>query len=70
TPAAALTGTFARADTKTVRRHLAALRSQKMTDALAAYVMLGRRSLMLAKAAGASEASLKEIEEAMRNAER
>ena len=69
TPAAALTGTFARADTKTVRRHLNALRSQKMTDALAAYVILGRRSLLLAKAAGASRDALKEIEVAMRNAE-
>jgi len=68
-PAGALTGTFARADTKTVRRHLAALRSQKMTDALAAYVMLGRRSLLLAKAAGASHTALKEIEEEMRSAE-
>ena len=31
----ALTGTFARADTSTVRRHLSALNSKKMTDALA-----------------------------------
>jgi predicted short-subunit dehydrogenase-like oxidoreductase (DUF2520 family) len=65
-PARALTGTFARADIKTVRGHLAALRSRKMTDALAAYVMLGRRSLLLAKAAGASEASVKEIERALK----
>lgn len=61
TPAGALTGTFARADTATVRRHLASLRSQKMTDALAAYVMLGQRSLRLAKAAGAASGALKEI---------
>lgn len=61
TPAAALTGTFARADTKTVRRHLASLRSRRMTDALAAYVLLGRRSLLLAEAAGASPEALKEI---------
>ena len=61
TPAAALTGTFARADTKTVRRHLASLRAQRMTDALAAYVLLGRRSLLLAKAAGAGDKSLEEI---------
>jgi predicted short-subunit dehydrogenase-like oxidoreductase (DUF2520 family) len=60
-PAHALTGTFARADTATVRRHLTALCSQKMTDALAAYVTLGRRSLQLAQAAGANPASLKEI---------
>jgi predicted short-subunit dehydrogenase-like oxidoreductase (DUF2520 family) len=61
TPAGALTGTFARADTKTVRRHLASLRSQQLTDALAAYVLLGRRSLLLAKAAGAGDESLEEI---------
>lgn len=60
-PARALTGTFARADTATVRRHLRALRSQKMEDALAAYVILGRRSLQLAQTAGANPASLKEI---------
>lgn len=65
TPAAALTGTFARADTKTVRSHLASLRSQRMTDALAAYVMLGRRSLLLAKAAGASPDALEEIARAL-----
>ena len=70
TPAGALTGTFARADTETVRRHLAALRQQKMPDALAAYVILGRRTLLLAKAAGASDAALKEIEEEMMNDER
>ncbi|HYG82766.1 MAG TPA: DUF2520 domain-containing protein, partial [Pyrinomonadaceae bacterium] len=68
-PAGALTGTFARADTATVRRHLASLRSQKMTDALAAYVLLGRRSLRLAEAAGASPEALKEISRALRKAE-
>lgn len=65
TPAGALTGTFARADTATVLRHLASLRSQKLTDALAAYVMLGRRSLRLAQAAGANTEALKEISRAL-----
>jgi predicted short-subunit dehydrogenase-like oxidoreductase (DUF2520 family) len=60
--ARALTGTFARADTATVRRHLDALRSQRMKDALAVYVLLGERSLRLAKAAGARASALKEIE--------
>jgi len=64
-PAGALTGTFARADTATVQRHLASLRSQKLTDALAAYVLLGRRSLQLAKAAGANPDALKEISRAL-----
>ena len=60
-PAHALTGTFARADTATVRRHLAALHSQKMRQALAAYVLLGERSLQLAKAVGVPAAALKEM---------
>ena len=64
-PARALTGTFARADTATVQRHLASLRRKKMTDALAAYVMLGRRSLRLAKEAGANPEALKEISRAL-----
>ena len=64
-PAAALTGTFARADTATVRRHLASLRSQKLADALAAYLLLGRRSLQLAQAAGANPDALKEISRAL-----
>jgi predicted short-subunit dehydrogenase-like oxidoreductase (DUF2520 family) len=61
-PAQALTGTFARADLSTVRRHLAALKSQKMTDARAAYVLLGRRSLRLAKEADVPSGALREIE--------
>lgn len=64
-PAHALTGTFARADTATVRRHLAALRSQRLTEALAAYQLLGKRSLLLAKEAGARPDALKEIERAL-----
>ncbi|MDQ1422400.1 MAG: hypothetical protein QOJ52_4362 [Acidimicrobiaceae bacterium] len=65
-PARALTGTFARADTATVRRHLAALRGVAMPEALAAYQLLGRRSLRLAKAAGASSGALKAIEQALK----
>lgn len=61
-PAHALTGTFARADSATVRKHLAALRSLELPDALAAYTLLGLRSLRLAQAAGASFHALKEIE--------
>lgn len=49
TPARALTGTFARGDTATVRRHLAALEDPLLAEALAAYVLLGRRSLSLSK---------------------
>ncbi|MCU1266569.1 MAG: hypothetical protein JWM21_2887 [Acidobacteria bacterium] len=47
-PAKALTGTFARGDVETVRRHLAAIEAQSIPEALAVYVLLGRRSLSLA----------------------
>ena len=48
-PAAALTGTFARGDLVTLRRHLQALSNKRLTEALAAYKLLGRHSLELAK---------------------
>ena len=47
--AQALTGTFARGDLATVQRHLAALSRKDLADALAAYKLLGRRSLDLAQ---------------------
>ena len=45
-PARALTGTFARGDIETVKRHLASLKNHQA--ALDAYRLLGRRSLELA----------------------
>ena len=45
--ASALTGTFIRGDVATVRRHLVALRELESRDALAAYTLLGRRSVEL-----------------------
>lgn len=60
-PAKALTGTFARADSATVRQHLQALRTPAMREARAAYTLLGLRSLKLAKAAGANADALSEI---------
>ena len=48
-PAAALTGTYARGDLETVKRHLKALSNKRLTEALAAYKLLGRRSLELAE---------------------
>lgn len=48
-PASALTGTFARGDLVTVRRHLQALSNERLAEALAAYKLLGRRSLELGK---------------------
>jgi predicted short-subunit dehydrogenase-like oxidoreductase (DUF2520 family) len=68
-PARALTGTFARADTETVKRHLTALHSSGLTDALAAYQLLGRRSLQLAKTSGARPDALKEIERSLKSGE-
>lgn len=65
TPARALTGTFARADTVTVHRHLESLRAAGLQDALAAYKLLGLRSLQLARENGAPPDALKEIELAL-----
>lgn len=64
-PARALTGTFARADVKTVRRHLAALRGADAGGALAVYTVLGQLSLRLAEQNGADPAALREIERAL-----
>lgn len=70
-PARALTGTFARADTETMRRHLAALRSsEKTSDALEAYILLGRRSLQLAERNGVDAEALKEIKSALEEVDR
>jgi predicted short-subunit dehydrogenase-like oxidoreductase (DUF2520 family) len=60
-PARALTGTFARADVATVKHHLQALRRQNSRASMAAYTLLGQRSLQLAKMSGAGAAALKEI---------
>jgi predicted short-subunit dehydrogenase-like oxidoreductase (DUF2520 family) len=48
-PAEALTGTFARGDLETVKRHLAALKKNDLVDALELYRLLGQRSLKLIK---------------------
>ena len=61
TPQRALTGTFARADAATVHKHLDALRASGKPDALAAYTMLGIRSLLLARKSGADLSNLKKI---------
>ncbi|HEV2860084.1 MAG TPA: Rossmann-like and DUF2520 domain-containing protein [Pyrinomonadaceae bacterium] len=70
-PADALTGTFARADVETVRRHLASLRRLQGTDALDAlivYALLGERSLGLAERKGADPAALRKIKRALSEA--
>ena len=48
-PKRALTGPFKRGDAATIRKHIAAMKSANLHDALAAYALLGRRSLALAK---------------------
>ena len=48
-PAQALTGSFARGDVETVKRHLAAIKNHKLADALELYCRLGRRSIKLSK---------------------
>jgi len=44
---AALTGTFKRGDIATARMHLNAIASERLTDAMKAYIILGQRSLGL-----------------------
>jgi predicted short-subunit dehydrogenase-like oxidoreductase (DUF2520 family) len=60
-PARALTGTFKRGDVSTVRKHLAALKSANLPQALAAYVLLGQRSIALARKGNANRAGLDQI---------
>jgi predicted short-subunit dehydrogenase-like oxidoreductase (DUF2520 family) len=48
-PAHALTGTFARGDVETVKRHLATLKRNELAEALELYRLLGKRSLKLTK---------------------
>src|SRR5260370_1102356 len=61
-PATALTGTFKRGDVATVRRHLAAMKSEGLRNALAAYRLLGKRSIDLARKAGVKKSELDQIE--------
>jgi predicted short-subunit dehydrogenase-like oxidoreductase (DUF2520 family) len=62
-PRLALTGTFARGDVSTARRHLASIKSRKLPDALAAYILLGHRSLLLARGRDESREGLARIAE-------
>jgi predicted short-subunit dehydrogenase-like oxidoreductase (DUF2520 family) len=69
-PAQALTGTFKRGDVFTVEKHLAALESANLPQALAAYVLLGQRSLSLARRHHANRAGLDQIARLLSNAAR
>jgi predicted short-subunit dehydrogenase-like oxidoreductase (DUF2520 family) len=57
----ALTGTFARGDLATVRRHLAALSRREFSQALEIYKLLGRRSVQLSEKNGQAPQVLNEI---------
>jgi predicted short-subunit dehydrogenase-like oxidoreductase (DUF2520 family) len=61
TTAEALTGTFARADVETLRRHLEILRANVAPETLEIYLRLGERSLTLAAAQGASRENLEKM---------
>lgn len=61
TPAEALTGTFARADVKTLDKHLEILQKKVSAEALEVYLQLGARSIDLAEAQGASRENLEKM---------
>ncbi len=61
TPAEALTGTFARADLATFKKHLQALEENVSDEAREIYLQLGARSVHLAELQGANPENLDEI---------
>lgn len=69
-PAAALTGTFARADVQTFDRHLEILRENVSNEAVEIYLQLGERSVRLAEQQGANQEKLAEILEKIRLAKK
>ncbi len=64
-PARALTGTFARGDVATVRRHLQALFREGLLEALEVYKLLGARSLQLAARNGLEPKLVEQIKRAL-----
>jgi predicted short-subunit dehydrogenase-like oxidoreductase (DUF2520 family) len=60
-PARALTGTFKRGDVATVRKHLSAIESQDLSEALRAYVVLGCHSIDLAGLKGTSRSEIQRL---------
>jgi predicted short-subunit dehydrogenase-like oxidoreductase (DUF2520 family) len=67
-PQQALTGTFARGDVATVRRHLDALSGTELAEALEVYKLLGLHSLQLAEKNGLDAKLLNEIRKLLRSA--
>lgn len=62
-PSEALTGTFARADSETFKRHLEAIKENTSEDALKVYLQLGERSLHLAEEQKISTEKLEKMRE-------
>jgi len=60
-PGRALTGPFRRGDRATVKSHLAAMKSARLSQALAAYRVLGKHSLELARQSGANREHIETI---------
>jgi len=60
-PALALTGPFARGDGATAQRHLQALNTNDLDEALAAYKLLGKHALRLAAERGLNRQAVDEI---------
>lgn len=61
TPAEALTGTFARADVETFRRHLETLRENVSPEVLKTYLQLGARSAHLAEERNVSREDIEKL---------
>ena len=60
-PARALTGTFKRGDLATAKLHLDAIASQRLTDALRAYLILSERSLKLSDISIRKKAAIQKL---------
>jgi predicted short-subunit dehydrogenase-like oxidoreductase (DUF2520 family) len=68
-PDQALTGTFARGDVATVRRHLAALSRREFAEALEVYKLLGLHSLQLARKNKLDPQLLEQIRKLLKSAQ-
>jgi predicted short-subunit dehydrogenase-like oxidoreductase (DUF2520 family) len=60
-PKRALTGTFSRGDVDTVKMHVSAIASERLTDAMRAYVALGEHSLALSGLSAAKQRVIRSV---------
>lgn len=70
TPAQALTGTFARADSETLKEHLKTLKQNISEELIDIYVLLGKKSLELARQNGINEESIQLMTQLLSEEER